>query len=59
MVGRGGGDRTICGVEDAQVIDSWKRQKDEKRQKRRTEVHARSTQIEPAFLDERPSDGTI
>ena len=33
MVGRGGGDRTTSGVEDAQVIDSTKQQKGEKPQK--------------------------
>ena len=38
--GRGGGDRTTKGVEDAQVIDSAKRQKEQKLQKRPTEVHA-------------------
>src|SRR5216684_439558 len=38
--GRGGGDRTTCGVEDAQVIDSTKRQRGEKPQIRLTEVHA-------------------
>jgi hypothetical protein len=33
MDGRGGGDRTTKGVEEAQVIDSVKRQKGEKPQK--------------------------
>ncbi len=40
--GRGGGDRTTCGVEDAQVIDSTKRQRGEKPQRRLTEVHRRN-----------------
>jgi hypothetical protein len=40
MIGRGGGDRTTKGVEDGQVIDSAKRQKEQKLQKRPTEVHA-------------------
>ena len=39
-IGRGGVDRTTKGVEDAQVIDSAKRQKEQKLQKRPTEVHA-------------------
>jgi hypothetical protein len=39
-IGRGGGDRTTNVVEDEQVIDSAKRQKEQKPQKRPIEVHA-------------------
>jgi len=39
MVGGGGGDRTICGVEDAPLLILGNA-KAEKPQKRRTQVHA-------------------
>ena len=44
MIGRGGGDRTVNGAEDAQVIHSTKLQKGEKPQIRPTQVHAGYTE---------------
>jgi hypothetical protein len=56
-IGRGGGDRTTCGVEDAQVIDSTKREKGEKPQIRLTE-YTRGTRIS-LWLELGGADGIV
>ena len=58
MDGRGGGDRTIEGVETPEVVDSVKWQNGEKAQKRLTEVHAGYTEYSPNESRAEPTNGS-